>query len=541
MGETLGKRTRAGELYRYAVAVMMVLAAFAATDALKHEWTTAPSFMFFVPAVAIAAWHGGRGPTLLATLLSLFLIDYYFVPPVGSLHVDGATSVLDIVAFVVLAATIAATMDGLRRARALAESRAEEVERVATRAAKLLDVTAALSEAPSTPDVTAVVLGKGLAAVEAARGVLVCAQDGHIEVLGSRGYEAELGARVRAIGRDDDVPIMEALRTGTAIWLGSAEEYKRRYPWAFERFGAVSETQAHVATPLIHLGETVGSMSLSFDGPSAFGAADRAFTLLLAQATAVALHRASSYDAERDKRREAELLARARADVLGIVAHDLRNPLSLIGASAQLLFEETLPEADRSKLADTMHRAVKQMNRLIGDLLDTVRLQSGRLSLDIEDVTVDSIVRQAEDTFSPLAEKERVRLVVTPPAEDVAVRADPLRVSQVLGNLLGNALKFTPPGGVVTLCASRDGPAVVFDVKDTGPGIEQADLPHLFEGFWQARKSDRRGVGLGLAIAKGLVEAHGGAINVASTVGKGSTFSFSLPAAAPAPEHRAPD
>ncbi|HEY5062374.1 MAG TPA: GAF domain-containing sensor histidine kinase, partial [Gemmatimonadaceae bacterium] len=397
--------------------------------------------------------------------------------------------------------------------------------------------------APSTQDVAAVMLGKGLAAVEAARGVLVCAQDDKVEVLGARGYGDELDARVRAVKRDDDVPIMEALRTGTAIWLGSAEEYQRRYPWAFERFGAVSDTQAHVAAPLIHLGQTVGSMSLSFDGPSAFGVADRAFTLLLAQATADALHRASSYDAERDGRRQAELLARARADVLGIVAHDLRNPLSMIGGAAQLLLEEELPEADRSRLAETMHRAVKQMNRLIGDLLDTVQLQSGRLSLDVEDVSVDSIVRQAQEAFSPLAEQEHVQLVVSAPASDAAVRADPLRVSQVLGNLLGNALKFTPPGGVVTVRANRDGPAVVFDVVDTGAGIEQADLPHLFESFWQARRNDRRGVGLGLAIAKGLVEAHGGAMHVESAVGKGSRFSFSLPAAAApaapaAPEHR---
>ncbi|HEY5062869.1 MAG TPA: DUF4118 domain-containing protein, partial [Gemmatimonadaceae bacterium] len=142
MAETLGRGTRSGrrgqhgerfsgEIARYTVAVAMALTAFAATDALKHEWTTAPSFMFFVPAVAIAAWHGGRGTTLVATGLSLLLIDYYFVPPVGSLRVDGATSVLDIVAFVVLALTIAVTMDGLRRARALAESHARELERVA--------------------------------------------------------------------------------------------------------------------------------------------------------------------------------------------------------------------------------------------------------------------------------------------------------------------------------------------------------------------------------------------------------------------------
>jgi signal transduction histidine kinase len=171
------------------------------------------------------------------------------------------------------------------------------------------------------------------------------------------------------------------------------------------------------------------------------------------------------------------------------------------------------------------------MNRLISDLLDTVRLQAGRLSLDVQDVKVDEIVHQAEETFRPVADKRGIQLEMVASDTNTALSADPLRLSQIVGNLVGNALKFTPPHGHVTLHVSPYGKDVIFQVADDGPGIPPAHLEHLFDKFWQARQTDRRGVGLGLAIAKGLVEAHGGKMWVESTPGAGSTFSFSLPAA----------
>jgi signal transduction histidine kinase len=174
-------------------------------------------------------------------------------------------------------------------------------------------------------------------------------------------------------------------------------------------------------------------------------------------------------------------------------------------------------------------RAAKEMNRLIEDLLDTVRLQSGRLSLDVVDVSVDEIIRQAEVTFRPVAERRRVHFEAAG-KDGVTVRADPTRVSQIVGNLLGNAIKFTPEKGSVKLLATPQDTQVLFQVSDDGPGIPADNMSHIFDSFWQARKSDKRGVGLGLAIAKTLVEAQGGKIWVDSKVDHGSTFSFSLPA-----------
>jgi signal transduction histidine kinase len=152
------------------------------------------------------------------------------------------------------------------------------------------------------------------------------------------------------------------------------------------------------------------------------------------------------------------------------------------------------------------------------------------LSLDVEEVPVDSIIRQAEETFRPLAERRHVNLEIA--REDGGVvRADPNRVSQIVGNLIGNAIKFTPEQGTIKVRAKPEDKQVLFQVADDGPGISADSLSHLFDSFWQARKNDQRGVGLGLAIVKELVEAHGGKIWVESKPEHGSTFSFTLPAA----------
>jgi signal transduction histidine kinase len=313
------------------------------------------------------------------------------------------------------------------------------------------------------------------------------------------------------------------------VSVESAEEFRAKYAAVNPGLGELADMQTYLATPLIHAGETVGSLALHFKEAAAVGASDRAFTLLLAQTAAAALHRARSYDAERERRRGAEVLARAREDVLGVVAHDLRNPLNLIQMTAELMLDEDLPHPRRSEMLAIAVRAAKEMNRLIEDLLDTVRMQAGRLSLDVEDVSVDEIIRQAYETFRPVAERRRVRLEAAG-QDGFTVRADPTRVSQIVGNLLGNAIKFAPEQGSVKLLATPQDAQVLFQVTDDGPGIPADNMSHIFDNFWQARKSDRRGVGLGLAIAKTLVEAQGGKIWVESKVDHGSTFSFSLPA-----------
>ena len=172
------------------------------------------------------------------------------------------------------------------------------------------------------------------------------------------------------------------------------------------------------------------------------------------------------------------------------------------------------------------------MNRLIQDLLDTTRMETGSLPIEPARVPAAQIVLGSEESHKALVASGSLQLRVELPPELPDVWGDRDRLFQVFENLLGNAAKFTPAGGRITVGARPGEKEIVFWVADTGEGISAADVPRLFDRFWQARKGERRGAGLGLAIAKGIVEAHGGRIWVDSAPGQGSTFAFTVPTGA---------
>jgi signal transduction histidine kinase len=414
--------------------------------------------------------------------------------------------------------------------RSLGEALAN-AEAMALHAMQLQELTAALSKARTEDEVAETVLGMGLAVVEGVAGVLARVDGACFQRIAAAGFSPELVSRVLAMTRSDECPLTRVAQSGQQLWLGSPDEHLARFPLLYERLG-IDPPQASAAVPLCHGSEIVGVLSVIFADAAAFGAVKQAFTVLLAQVAADSLARARSYDAERDARRGAESMAQARADVLGIVAHDLRNPLGVISSSCSTLQEiDDLGPEKRKRMLEIMQRAVRRMNRMIGDLLDATRLQAGRLSLDLGDVDACKIVREAEETLAPIAAERRIELRSQAPDHDCWVRADEGRLLQVIGNLVGNALKFTPEGGRVTLSAAPGEVEVVFRVTDDGPGISSEDQMRLFDSFWQARTDDRRGVGLGLSITKGIVDALEGRLWVESTVGVGSTFAFALPSA----------
>jgi len=226
---------------------------------------------------------------------------------------------------------------------------------------------------------------------------------------------------------------------------------------------------------------------------------------------------------------EAQASVAAREEVLKIVSHDLRNPLSTISMAASLMIDEELTPAMRKKQLQTIKRAGDRMNRLIQDLLEVAKLEAGRLALKTHAVEVRAIVAEACETLGPIAAAKSIALSTNVAPELRAVEADPGRVQQVLSNLVGNAVKFTPEGGRIEIRAEPLSEAVRLAVSDTGPGIPSERLDQVFGRFWQGDQTDRRGLGLGLAIAKAIVDGHGGRIWVESEVGKGTTFYFSLP------------
>ena len=230
---------------------------------------------------------------------------------------------------------------------------------------------------------------------------------------------------------------------------------------------------------------------------------------------------------------EAQDAIRARDDVVAVVSHDLRNPLNVIYNGATLVLDLPLEPADQRKQLEAIRRSADQMNRLIEDLLDVTRLEAGSFSIETSLQSAGSLIGEACELIRPIAERKRINLDCRAPDELPKLRVDRERILQVLGNLLGNALKFTPDDGTVVVDAQVERNAVRFSVQDSGPGIPPDDLAFLFDRFYQVQRSgrSRQGSGLGLAIAKGIVEAHGGRIWADSTVGAGTTLHFTIPVA----------
>ena len=214
--------------------------------------------------------------------------------------------------------------------------------------------------------------------------------------------------------------------------------------------------------------------------------------------------------------------------VLGMVTHDLRNPLCLISLGAESIIGTTNEDATRIA-AQGIGLAAARMERLLSDLLDVARIESGTLRIVRRLHDVGAQLLEVGLAYEQLFSARGITLTVDTPTDCIEASFDHDRIVQVLSNLLGNAMKFTQPGGKVVLRAERQADAVVVTVNDNGPGISPSALPHIFERFWQIDSDVRRGLGLGLHICEKIIQAHGGVITAESELGKGATFRFTLP------------
>ncbi|MBI1944276.1 MAG: GAF domain-containing protein [Deltaproteobacteria bacterium] len=281
--------------------------------------------------------------------------------------------------------------------------------------------------------------------------------------------------------------------------------------------------QSAMGAPLVAHGEVLGALFIVSCRPERRYAAED-LPLLEALALRAALAVANA-------RLHQQLLraVRARDDVLGAVAHDLRNPLAAIVIHASRL-RAAVPAGGAENSAEAIRRAAMRVSRLAEDLLDVARVDAGRLCIEPSPLRPDAVVADCVEAQRPIAEAASLELIVDIGQDLPEIVADRDRVQQVLENLVGNAIKFTPAGGSVTVGAAQREREVTFWVSDSGPGIPPEDLPRVFDRYWQASPKSKVGAGLGLAIAKDIVAAHGGRIWVESTLGQGSAFAFTVPA-----------
>lgn len=293
----------------------------------------------------------------------------------------------------------------------------------------------------------------------------------------------------------------------------------------FEYLGqSVREVRSFAIVPLVSRGEVLGIVTAAAREGRSFSEDDLTLLAELARHASLAIDNARLY-------LHSQQAVRAREEVLAIVSHDLRNPLNAMTLAASLLRQSPSLDADDREQLELIGISATRMSRLIADLLDATRLEGGkRLPIEPARVEVSELLHEAHELFRAQAAACAITLDIEEQSYAPAVHADRDRVMQVLSNLIGNAMKFTPAQGIIRCSAKQQNEEVVFLVADSGSGIPSEHLEHIFKPYWQAKRAERLGAGLGLAITKGIVESHGGRIWVESESGKGTRFFFTLPA-----------
>ena len=292
------------------------------------------------------------------------------------------------------------------------------------------------------------------------------------------------------------------------------------------------EPTSYIVIPLEARGRVLGSLlfATARDSGRVYRDRDVALAKEIGKRISLAVDNALLY-------RAAEQTARMRKEMVQVVSHDLKNPVSTIQLAVGFLLEAIVPddqehEGERRQL-DVIRRSAQRMNRLIHDLLDVAAIEAGHFQIAPVFTTAKTLVDGAIEILGPLATAKQIDFVVDVPPGLPSVNVDRERMLQVFSNIGGNAIKFTDVGGRIAISGARRGPAVEFTIHDNGRGIVSSDLPYLFDRYWQAREKTHSGNGLGLVIAKQIIDAHGGEIRVESELGRGSSFSFTVPAATP--------
>ncbi|MDH5235812.1 MAG: PAS domain-containing sensor histidine kinase [Gemmatimonadota bacterium] len=365
-------------------------------------------------------------------------------------------------------------------------------------------------------------------------GVLLDVETGgsHLRRIPARTSDPRLTAALAAVaesGLDKDSPsrVVDVLRHGEPEWVAEVtEEWLEAHTpdaTSLARMRALG-MRSLLLLPLVAREHVLGVLQIfRTDVARPFTEAERSAAEELAVRAAFALDNARLYET-------AQAATRARDHALGVVSHDLRNPISAIGMSARALLAATPPDApERRELAENIVTSQELTQRMIRDLLDVANIEVGRLAVERHPVALAPILERAVALFRREATDRGVPIILEPVPPLPEISGDAERLVQVMANLLSNAMRYTDRGGRVTVRVRRNGEEVEVSVEDTGSGIDPAAMPLIFERYWTVKgTAPKGGTGLGLAIARGIVEGHGGRLSAESMPGEGSTFRFTL-------------
>ncbi|HEY4305133.1 MAG TPA: CHASE3 domain-containing protein [Gemmatimonadaceae bacterium] len=407
---------------------------------------------------------------------------------------------------------------------------AEESER---RAERLQVATEVLTSALERDEVAALIVDQAMQAVAATSGALATVEENGTEIC----FRAVRNITVVKVGAtlpiSHRLPVCAAVRERRPIILETAADIAKLYPEAVQQH-EVDEVRSVAAFPLMLDDHVTGVLLVRFDHEQALDASDRALMTAMSRIAAETFDRVRLFEAERDARYAAESANRAKAAFLASMSHELRTPLQAALGFAQLIRSGVYGDVNeqQSEVLGRVERSQTHLSGLIDDILDFARLEAGRVRIESKPVVVAEVIADLAPLVEPQAVKKNVELSLLPPVTGLVVMADRKRLQQILVNLVGNAIKFTPENGTIRVGAQKDTTMVHVFIQDTGKGIPEDRLQAIFEPFVQVEDSLTRtaaGAGLGLAISRDLARAMGGDLKVESELGKGSTFTVLLP------------
>jgi signal transduction histidine kinase/ActR/RegA family two-component response regulator len=519
---------------RYAVVAVAVLLATLLRLSFAAALGDGVPFIFYFPAVVVCAWFGGLWPGLVATAFSALAAAYAFMPPHHAFALHSATSVVQLLLFLVAGALIGLLAESLHRARRLAEERPRRAYEDARKRQREAESLAAVVRTLNTLDVGAVLQS----VVESACGLLDAdlATVFRLDPTGnSLSLVAAGGPRGTVLERNVSLP-----RGSSLVWLAIEQratvtspdllaDQRFTYPPAMRAGIEAARHRAGLAAPLVAQGRIIGALFVGVLPGRVFSADDVRVVTAFADHAAAAMANAELYH-------DAQRANRAKDEFLAMLGHELRNPLGAIAGASGVLKATGGGDATGERARAVIDRQVQHLARLVDDLLDVGRLTTGKVRLNRRPLELGELVSGAMSAWCSSGRFARhdVRIDVSP----VWVDADETRMEQVLGNLVGNALKYTPPAGRVTVRVAADGDSAALEVADTGAGIPIDIGDRIFDLFVQGeRPLDRAqgGLGIGLTLVKALVALHGGTVGARSEgPGRGSVFTVRLPAV-PAP------
>jgi K+-sensing histidine kinase KdpD/CheY-like chemotaxis protein len=492
-------------------------------------------FCFYFAAVLLAVAYGGFWPGVIATLLSVAAADYFFISPRYSFYIETRDlgTWLGIATFVVVGITVAAINEALQRSRqashsaarqlAVAVDNAQFLSEASKSVAALVDVESSMQRlaqlcVPRFADWCALYLVNEQSEIHP---IARAHADPQMERLLAETISAyppswrvpTISSRVLRSGAPEFIPEI------STAYLDSVTQDARH-----GQLIRALDPRSAIIVPLESRGRTIGMIQLVRGGARrAFTDDDYEVAQELARRAATAIDNSRLYD-------DLRAADRQKDDFLAMLAHELRNPLAAIDYATQL---SSISPEQAANATEIIHRQVRQLARLIDDLLDVSRITRDKIELKKEPIDAATIVNRASGTARPIIEKHKHEFRVDVAEEEMPLFVDPTRVEQIIVNLLTNAAKYTPEEGQIALTAYPENEEVVINVRDTGVGIPKEMLPRVFELFTQVNPEIDRtkgGLGIGLTVVRRLTEKHGGTVSATSDgLGQGTEFTVRLP------------